>query len=155
MTVPPDTQQQREAELDQELVVALAEALEGHIGFKSAERGEDVANTIAPVIAAIRRQAAADALSNKARSLDASARMFRELSEGRNRRGDHQSALIYASHAGQAASDAASLRREAEGIIAEGYEYECAGGCETPVPDAGDECVKCYAEGNDEDRWAE
>lgn len=150
MTVTPDTQQteQEQALLDHIDEFLSDECVDNDAAIRLFEDLE-------PLLAAIRRQAAADALRKQAKSFENSARMFREMSKNANRSNDQDSDMIYWTRASQAMTHAEACRREADGIIAEGYEYECAGGCETPVPDAGDECAKCYAEGDDEDRWAE
>jgi hypothetical protein len=110
-----------------------------------------------PVLAAIRRQAAADALTEQARHLDGRARFWRDLQTAHEAKGRPESADPYRHYADQAHRTADHLRKEAAGIIAEGYEFECASGsagCCEPVPDAGDMCPDCEANEYD-DRWAE
>jgi hypothetical protein len=103
-------------------------------------------------IAAIRRQAAADALTRQARHMDGRARFWRDLQHAHENKGRPESADPYRHYADQAHRTADYLRKEADGIIAEGYEYECQE-CDTPVPDAGDLCEQHDVD--DEDKWAE
>lgn len=112
---------------------------------------------LAPIVAAIRRQAAADALKEQARALGKTADFFRQQAravEGKSM----TSAEIYRTKADQCNLDANRLHREAQGIIAEGYEYTCEAGwdqCENRVPDAGDYCDRHEPEDDEDPRWAE
>ncbi|QKY79003.1 hypothetical protein Jinkies_55 [Arthrobacter phage Jinkies] len=158
MTVTPDTQ--FEAETDENFVEALEEAFavaESDDGIPEGASLTDLfMEHLQPALAAIRRQAAADALNARAKSFDASARLFRDMAAGRDAKDDPMSARIYTAHATQAGTDANACRTEADAVIASGYEWQCASGtgCCSPVPDAGDLCKECEANEYD-DRWAE
>jgi hypothetical protein len=113
---------------------------------------QEMFEDLEPVLAAIRRQAAADALTEQARHLDGRARFWRDLQRSHEAKGRPESADPYRHYADQAHRTADYLRKEAQGIIAEGYEFECQE-CDTPVPDAGDLCEQHDVD--DENPWAE
>jgi hypothetical protein len=149
MTVTPDT------ETEQELDDSLVAGIEAFYDLDSPTR-ETLHDYISAPLAAIRRQAAADALTEQARHFDGRARFWRGMQHAHEAKGRPESADPYRHYADQAHRTADYLRKEAKGIIAEGYEYTCEAGwdqCENRVPDAGDYCDQHEPE--DDDRWAE
>lgn len=157
-------------ELDDQLAQALEDALAKHYpsdlgpGFIDF----DVAllmTAIAPALAAIRRNAAADALKQQAAVLGQQSMNFAKRAGGRKigtRLYDVDMAFSQ-----QARVDARRLRRAADDVIAEGWTETCAQttpatwddpaeGCETPVENEGDFCPRhepCddydYSQGDD------
>jgi hypothetical protein len=158
MTVPPDAEQ---TEQDEALLEVLTEWAQVWPDPEDAAR--NALEGLRPVLAAIRRQAAADALKAEARGLD---RLGAFFSKQKIAMHDTRSAETYAVHAAQAHADANRLHRAAADVIAEGYEHTCAAqtwatrtdpgyGCDTPVPEAGDYCTKHEPEDDEDPRWAE
>lgn len=150
MNTTPDTQQEQ-AELDAMLLDDITDVV------PSRGHAESLFEIIAPTLAAIRRQAAADALRGQARSLTKTASSMREQARTHDANGKRDSSIIYNSLADAYYGSASRLWVAADEKIAEGYEFECAAfsqECETRVPDAGDYCSKHEPE-DDEDRWAE
>jgi hypothetical protein len=164
MTVTPDTDHGITNEQQEAIGAALAQYAEA--APFPANALQDMIDDLLPVLAAIRRQAAADALTEQARHFDGRARFWRDLQRSHEAKGRPESADPYRHYADQAHRTADYLRKEAKGIIAEGYEFECAAtfppatwsspgyGCETKVPNEGHYCDACEPE-DDEDAWAE
>jgi hypothetical protein len=126
---------------------------------------QDMIDDLLPALAAIRRQAAADALREQARRINKQASFYEEMRRSAAQKGNTATYETWSVHAAQARNDATSCLQAAKDKIAEGYEHTCAAqtwatrtdpgyGCETPVPDAGDYCTKHEPE-DDENRWAE
>jgi hypothetical protein len=152
----PDTQQDEET-----FVAALEDA------FAAAEHEDGLPEGtvltdlfmehLRPALAAIRRQAAAEALTEQASAFDRQAGFFVKQQNAMLAKGDHASADVYTEYVDHGHRAATKLRQAAADKLAEGYEWQCASGrgCDTPVPDAGDECARCHAEGDDENYWEE
>lgn len=160
----PDTQQEQ-AELDQSIADTLyaAGAYCGSCDYESGPCPDcdacltSYVKALEGILADVKRQAAAGALKEQARALGKTADFFRQQAravEGKSM----TSAEIYRAKADQCNLDANRLHREAQGIIAEGYEYTCEAGwdqCENRVPDAGDYCPRHEPEDDEDPRWAE
>jgi hypothetical protein len=166
MTATPDPTTDEPTETDVEIAEALY-AAGAYCGSCDYEAGPcpdcndcllSYVKALQPALAAIRRQAAVDALTEQARHLDGRARFWRDLQRSHEAKGRPESADPYRHYADQAHRTADYLRKEAQGIIAEGYEYECAAGwdqCENRVPEAGDYCPRHEPEDDEDPRWAE
>jgi hypothetical protein len=160
MTVPPDAEQ---TEQDEALLEVLTEWAQVWPDPEDAAR--NALEGLQPVLAAIRRQAAADALKEQARAIGKTADFFRQQAraiEGKSM----TSADIYRAMADQCNNDSNRLAKAARDVIAEGYEHTCAAqtwatrddpgyGCDIPVPEAGDYCPRHEPEDDDDPRWAE
>ncbi|WP_427130370.1 hypothetical protein [Pseudarthrobacter sp. S9] len=110
-----------------------------------------ILDALAPVIAGIRREAAAEALKTQAALISRSSNNWRMLAASHG--GEGFQAESYRTHSNQAAIDAGRLRDAAQDIIESGWEHTCAAtfpatredpgyGCENPVQHEGDYCAR-------------
>jgi hypothetical protein len=155
MTVTPDTDHGITDEQQEAIGAALAQYAEA--APFPANALQDMIDDLLPALAAIRRQAAADALTEQAELFKRRAVFFQTMQRSREQAGDQPSADIYENYADRAYWSGYQLSNAAAEKIAEGYPFECAAfsqECETRVPDAGDYCTKHEPE-DDENRWAE
>jgi hypothetical protein len=154
---PPDTETEEPTEQEEALYEAVATQLEDNLGFHGEERVADFMIALRDPIAAIVRHEIACALTEQAHAFDRQAAFFAKQQNAMYLKGDQASADVYTNYVDHNHRAATKLREAAADKIAEGYEWQCASGrgCCSPVPDAGDECARCHAEGDDEDRWAE
>jgi hypothetical protein len=117
----------------------------------------------APIVAEIRRHAAADALKQQAQALRQVNRNYLKQLQGYEHGSDAYK-LTFA-RGQQVSADARRLENAAHDVIAEGWEHTCYAtwaatrddpgyGCDNPVEQEGDYCSKHEPE-DDEDRWAE
>jgi hypothetical protein len=153
----PDTTTETDERVD-DLIYAIEVHFEG-------PDYDAIKETLAPYLAAIRRQAAADALTEQSRSLAKLGGFMRKQASSHVRSGREQTAITYEAMADTYYGSANKLTKAAADKLAEGYDFVCAAqtwatrddpgyGCETRVPDAGDFCNRHEPE-DDEDRWAE
>ena len=152
---PPDT------ETDETFVAALEDAFAEAESADGLPEGTVLTDLfmghLEPVLAQIRRQAAADALTEQARSLGKLGSFMREQARAHVAKGNTMTAVSYDAMADTYYSSANKLTKAAADKLAEGYEFECAAlaqECDQRVPDAGDYCPKHEPE-DDENRWAE
>ena len=117
---------------------------------------------LAPHLATIRRQAAADALREQAAAFSRQGKFFRDQQRSLERKGDRASADVYREQADALYRAAAATNRAADDTIAEGYEHTCAArfeatrtdpgyDCDARVPEPGDFCPG--HEPADDDMW--
>jgi hypothetical protein len=160
MTATPDTTTETDEALDE-----LTNAVHKYFDFRDLATTDALEDVIAPIVAEIRRQAAADALREQARRINKQASFYEEMRRSAAQKGNTATYETWSVHAAQARNDATSCLQAAKDKIAEGYEHTCAAqtwatrtdpgyGCDTPVPEAGDYCTKHEPE-DDENRWAE
>jgi len=145
MNTTPDT------ETDEE----LEELLDAICNTRVYDDRAAMREAAAPILAGIRRHAAAEALNEQGNSLTKTGRRMREQARAHDAKGKRDSSIIYNSLADAYYGSASRLWKAADDKIAEGYPFECAAfrqECETRVPDAGDYCSKHEPE-DDENPW--
>jgi hypothetical protein len=164
MTATPDTTTEQDEAVTEAIEAALA-VCESDEGLPLETVLTDVfMEHLQPVLAAIRRQAAADALTEQARRINKQASFYEEMRRSAAQKGNTDSYETWSVHASQARNDATSCLQAARDKIAEGWAHICAAqtwatrddpgyGCDTPVENEGDYCSKHEPE--DDDRWAE
>jgi hypothetical protein len=163
MTATPDTDHGITDEQQEAIGAALAQYAEA--APFPANALQDMIDDLLPVLAAIRRQAAADALTEQARRINKQASFYEEMRRSAAQKGNTDSYETWSVHASQARNDATSCLQAARDKIAEGWAHICAAqtwatrddpgyGCDTPVENEGDYCPRHEPE-DDEDRWAE
>jgi hypothetical protein len=163
MTATPDADHGITDEQQEAIGAALAQYAEA--APFPANALQDMIDDLLPTLAAIRRQAAADALREQARSLTKTASSMREQARAHDANGKRDSSIIYNSLADAYYGSASRLWVSADNKIAEGYEHTCAAqtwatrddpghDCENPVENEGDYCDRHEPE-DDDDRWAE
>lgn len=158
MTAETTNEQDEPTEQEEALYSAVAVTLEDITGHWREDDNARMLQALRDPIAAIVRQATAEALNTQAARLGAVNSQY--IKRLKHYEYDSDAYKLTFARAGQASADAARLRNAARDIIAEGWEFTCYAtwaatrddpgyGCDAPVENEGDYCDRHEPEDDD------